>query len=339
VTCTPQLPAAGAVSSNPISCTVNCAGGGKLASAVALKPFTTSRLTITIKGTCVESVDNLPGGVTLQGASSTAGLQAPKSTTDPVLGISGSGVTLSSLTISHGVNALRVRGDGAATGNALVVEKASNANVLVNRGSLTLNNSTIEGSAGDGIDVEWGGFVHLNGGTVQNNANIGVNANFDGGADIEGAAVLVVEGVGTKVSANSVRGIGAVDGGSLLVQNGATVASNAGDGIRLSQGGFAKVKTKAIVRANTRNGIDVQSGNVTVGDSFGPAFIENNKGDGLSMRTNSVANFGNAGTKITGNGAWGIFCAGPPANPLLYGAPIGTVTGNAVGRIHCNTSP
>jgi hypothetical protein len=173
-------------------------------------------------------------------------------------------------------------------------------------------------------------------GTVTKN---GSGAGGEGGINVGTGGHVVVEGVGTKVSANSVRGIGVVDGGSLLVQNGATVASNAGDGIRLSQGGFAKVKTKAIVRANTRNGIDVQSGNVTVGDSFGPAFIENNERDGLFMRTNSVANFGNAGTKITGNGAWGIFCAGAPANPLLYGAPIGTVTGNAVGRIHCNTSP
>jgi hypothetical protein len=383
VTCTTSLPAAGGVTSNPLSCTVNCAGGGKLASAVALKPFTTSGLTITVKGTCVESVDHVPGGITIQGASSTAGLQAPKSTTDPVLGIGGSGVTLSNLTISGGVNALRLRSGAAVTGNDLMVEGASNANVLVNHGSLTLNTSTIEKSANNGINVAWGGVVFLNGGIVQQNKMAGINADDDGSADVFGGAILennglvgaaaahggavaitagtvtkngfgaggqggvnvgtgghvVVTGVGAKVLANSVRGIGVFDGGSLIVQDRATVASNAGDGIHLSQGGFVKVKTGAMVLSNTGKGIDVQSGNVTVGDSFGPAFVENNKGDGLFMRTNSVANFGNAGTKITGNGGWGIFCAGPPANPLRYGAPIGTVTGNTAGQIHCNTSP
>jgi hypothetical protein len=112
------LPAVGAVTSNPISCTVTCPSG-TVASAVALKPRTTSRLTITIKGICVESVDDLPGGITLQGASSSATLQAPSSSTDPVLGISGTGVDLDKLTITGGVNALRGHSGSAFTGTNL----------------------------------------------------------------------------------------------------------------------------------------------------------------------------------------------------------------------------
>lgn len=376
------LPAAGAVTSNPISCTVKCSAGGKLSDAIGLKPHTSSSLTITVSGICVESNDHVPGGITIQGPASGATLQAPGTTTDPVLGISG-GATLSNLTITGGLNALRVHPLGNVTGNNLVIEKASNADVLIDHGSLTLNTSTIENSGTDGIDVNWGGAVFLNGGTVRNNAQVGVNANFDGSADIFGGAVLqsngltgaqatqggallisaaaitkngfgaggegginigtgghaLVEGNTTTVSSNSVRGMGVFDGGAAHLQNGAAVASNSGDGIDLSQGGFVKVRLGAIVRGNTGNGIDVQSGNVTVGDNAGPAIIESNKGDGLFMRTNSVANFGNAGTKITGNGSWGIFCTGSPASPLLYGAPIGTVSGNKAGQIHCNTSP
>src|SRR5271170_7637419 len=79
------LPAAGAVTSNAISCAVNCAAGGTVASAVALKPRTTNRLTVTISGTCVASVDDLPDDITLQGKSSSATLRAPSATTDPVL--------------------------------------------------------------------------------------------------------------------------------------------------------------------------------------------------------------------------------------------------------------
>jgi hypothetical protein len=42
-----------------------------------MRPRTTSTLTVTINGTCVESVDHVPSGVTLQAGSSGATLQAP----------------------------------------------------------------------------------------------------------------------------------------------------------------------------------------------------------------------------------------------------------------------
>jgi hypothetical protein len=108
LTCQKPLPPEGHVTSNPIACTVSCANGGTVSSALALAPRTTAGLTITIKGTCVEAVDHVPGNVTLQGASSGDGLQAPAASSSPVLGINGAGVTLDNLTISGGVNALLV---------------------------------------------------------------------------------------------------------------------------------------------------------------------------------------------------------------------------------------
>ena len=96
-----------------------------MASALALAPRTTAGPTITIKGTCIEAVDQVPGNVTLQGASSGDGLQAPDASSNPVLGISGAGVTLDNLTISGGVNALLVRSGGTAVGNNLVIEGSS----------------------------------------------------------------------------------------------------------------------------------------------------------------------------------------------------------------------
>ena len=138
-----KVPPDGHVTSNPIACTLSCAKGGKLASALALTPRTTAGLTITIMGTCVEAVDQVPGNVTLQSASSGDGFQAPASSSNPVLGISGAGVTLDNLTISGGANALLVRNGAAAVGNNLEIEGSSIRNVLVN-GVLTLNSSTIE---------------------------------------------------------------------------------------------------------------------------------------------------------------------------------------------------
>jgi hypothetical protein len=101
------VPAAGAVTSNPISCTVACAALGTVASAVALAPRTTAGLTITIKGICAEQVDYLPGNVTLQGAAKGNGVRAPSVTTEPVLGSSGQRVVLDQLTVTGGVYALQ----------------------------------------------------------------------------------------------------------------------------------------------------------------------------------------------------------------------------------------
>lgn len=384
----PVLTSLGLVTSNPLSCTVNCSAGGKIALAVAMQPRTTSTLTITVNGTCVEAVDHVPSRVKLQAGSAGTTLQAPSASTDPVLGISGTGVTLTGLTISGGVNALRGRSGSAFTGNNLVIEGASNANVLLDHADLTLNTSTVENSAGDGIDAQYGSTLFLNGGTVQNNAVTGVNAVYDGSAQVFGGAVLqnngvqgvgggyggtahitagtvtnngfgsggsagmnsgtgghlVVEGSSTSVSGNNHNGILVDDGGTALVQNGATIANNLGNGIVLIQGAFAKVRLGAIVQGNAGNGIYAETGTVTVGDTAGAGItIQNNKGNGVLVRTNSLANFDNAGNQITGNSGWGVLCIGTSSNPLIYlplGTP-GTVSPNGAGPVStaCNVAP
>lgn len=296
------LPAPGVVTARPLVCSVDCTVGGTLREAIALRPRTTARISIGIKGTCVESNDHVPGGIIFVGGT----LQAPSDTTDPVLGISGSGVQINNVVISGGRTALRIRTGAAVTANAVRIENAANAGVVISHGSLALNFSTVEGSASDGVDVEWGGAVFLNHATVRNNGRNGVSV---------------------------------VDGGTALVEGGATIESNTGNGVLLSQGGFLKVGDSSIIRGNAGNGIYVESGNVAVGDADGPALVENNKGDGLFMRTNSVASFGNVDTKITGNSGHGILCARIPANPLLFN-PIGAVSGNGKApQVSCNISP
>jgi len=192
LSCQKGPPPEGHVTSNPIACIVNCARGGTVASALALAPRTTAGLTITIKGTCVEAVNQVSGNVTLQGASSGDGLQAPGASSNPVLGISGAGVTLDNLTLSGGVNALLVRSGATATGNNLVIEGSSSRNVLAN-GVITLNSSTIEDSSGDGIDALSGGVVFLNGGTVRNNSR---------GLQVGSGSYLLVD-AGTVISNNT----------------------------------------------------------------------------------------------------------------------------------------
>jgi hypothetical protein len=382
----PAEPSLALVTSNPISCIVNCSAGGTVASAAAMKPRTTNTLTITINGTCVESVDQVPSGVTLQAGSAGAILQAPSSSTDPVLGISGTGVAVNNLTISGGVNAVRGHSGAAFTGSNLLIEGASNADVLLDHAVVTLNTSTIQNSAGDGIDAFWASTVFLNGGAVQQNAGVGVDARYDGNAEVFGGAVLQnnaldgayaehggavditagtvtknasagggsagigvgtgghvhVTGSSTTVVSNAGNGI-KLTGGSALVDNGATVANNSRNGLHILEGGTAKVRG-AVVQGNGRNGIDVENGTVTVGDTgtaAGPVTIQNNKGNGIFLRTNSVTVLDNSLNQIINNTGWGILCTGAPSNPLIYeplGTP-GTVSGNGAGQISCNVSP
>jgi hypothetical protein len=293
-----KLPKAGFAISDPISCTVNCSAGGTIASALALRPQTTSTLTVTIQGTCVESVDHVPGGVILQAAPSGATLQAPSSSTDPVLGISGTGVTLDNLTISGGVNALRGRSGSAFTGNNLLVEGASNADILLNHAAVNLNASTIQNSAGDGIDANYGSTVFLNGGAVQQNARTGVFASFDGSADVFGAAVL---------QKNGVAGAGADKGGTVNI-SAATVTKNAFSsagiaGINVSGGQVTLQGSSSVVSSNNVNGIEVyDNGSIVVENG---AMVANNSGNGLFVLQGGFAKV-RQGAIVQGNSANGI---------------------------------
>jgi Right handed beta helix region len=371
-----KVPPEGHVTSNPIACTVSCAKGGKVASALALGPRTTAGLTITINGTCVEAVDQVPGNVTLQGASSGDGLQAPAASSNPVLGISGAGVTLDNLTISGGVHALWVHSGASAAGTNLEIEGSSTANVLAN-GIITLNSSTMEGSAGDGIDVLSAGTVFLNGGTVRNNSrginigggsylaanagavisdNTGIGIELSGGsltvfaATIEGnsnSGVLVFgEGLAFiaspgVVSSNARDGV-QVYGGSARVFGG-VISNNARYGISVFNSGTAILDNGAVITANAMDGVFVEDGTVNVGDGDGSATIQSNPANGIYLKTNSVGLFNNNGNQIVSNSGWGILCDGPPANPLIAIGPaastIGTVSGNGAGQISCNLAP
>jgi hypothetical protein len=361
-----KVPPDGHVTSNPITCTLSCAKGGKLASALALAPRTTAGLTITIGGTCVEAVDQVPGNVTLQGASSGDGLQAPAASSNPVLGISGTGVTLDNLMISGGAIALWVHSGASAVGINLEIEGSSVRNVFAN-GIITLNSSTVENSKGDGITALSGGIVFLNGGTVRSNSRgilIGsasyvdalggavISDNTGHGADDTGSLSVIA----ATIEGNGLDGIHVANGGNAFVANNGIVRSNARDGINVSSGtartaggvisnnarygvsvfysGTAILDTGAVVTSNAMDGVFVEDGTVNVGNGDGSATIQSNPANGIYLKTNSVGFFNNAGNKIVSNSGWGILCDGAPANPLIAIGPagaIGTVSGNGAG--------
>jgi hypothetical protein len=373
-----KVPPEGHVTSNPIACTVSCAQGGTVASALALAPRTTAGLTVTIKGTCIEAVDHVSGNVTLQGALSGDGLQAPATSSNPVLGISGADVTLDNLTISGGANALWIHSGASAVGTNLEIEGSSIRNVFVN-GVITLNSSTIENSKGDGITAFSGGIVFLNGGTVRNNArgfSVGSGSYLDalGGAiiaDNTGGHGALVNGslavIAATIEGNSPDGVHLFNGGTAVIAGAGVVRSNARDGVNVMGGsvevdgaisnnarhgifvlnsGTAIIDDGGVVTSNAANGVLLEDGTVQVGSggvSGGAAgAIQSNGANGIYLKTNSVGFFNDAGNQIVGNSGWGILCDGPPANPLIAIGPagtIGTVSGNGAGQIACNIAP
>lgn len=237
---------------NPISCTVNCAQGGTIASALSLRARSTNNFTITINGTCVESVDQVPSGVTLQAGASGATLQAPSASTFPVLGISGTGVILNNLTVLGGAYTLQGHPGAAFTGNNLVIEGASNADVLLDHAVVTLNNSTIQNSAGDGISAYYGSTVFLNGGVVQKNANWGITAAYDASAGVDFGAII--QNNGTETSGTG--GAQATWGGSISV-NAGTVQNNVGTfaGLFAAENGSLSLGSSGSVINNAGNGV------------------------------------------------------------------------------------
>ena len=371
------VPAAGRVTSNPISCVVTCARGGTLAAALALRPRTTSTLTVTIKGICHEADDSVPGGVTLQGAAAGDGLSAPSSSANPVLAIRGNYVFLNNLTITGGVRPLWVLAGGAATGNNLVISGGAGLDVLVN-GILSLNNPTIENSAADGIDADFDGTVYLDGGTVEKNAGWGVfvawgatvdvfggavvSNNTNGGAlaktggslnvgdgaiennpalgiELANGGVAQLNGSSAVVQSNALDGV-QVFGGSLQVFGG-VVTGNSGNGISVFNSGTALLTNGAEISSNAADGVFVEDGTVSVGSLAGSATIESNGTNGIYLRTNSVATFGNSGNQVVNNTGWGVLCAAAPGDPLIdidATGGLGSISGNGAGQNGCSTA-
>jgi hypothetical protein len=326
-----QIPVPPGVTSDPIALSVNCGAGGKVAQAVSLKPLTTSRLTITIQGTCTEAVDNLPGGVTLQAASSGDGLQAPSSSTDPVLGISGTGIMLNGLTITGGVTGLRGRSGAAFTGNNLVIQGASNTNVLMNHSVATLNNPTIQNSSNDGLEVYWSSTIFLNGGSVQQNAGYGINAGYAASVDVFGGAVLQSNGLG---------GAQAFDGAAVYVSNATvtkngTASSGATGGLEAGTGGHVRVSgSNTSIVSNTVDGISAfRGGSVAIDNA---ATVANNSRHGVLIYS-GAAGFVRAGLVISGNGANGIYLESGEMT-IGDGSGPATIQGNGQNGIFMRTN-
>jgi hypothetical protein len=327
-----QIPVPPGVTSDPIEVTVNCSSGGTVTQALALKYLTTNRLTITINGTCTEAIDTGLSGYTLQGGSSGGALQAPSSSTNPVLGISGQHVTLTNLTISGGVNTVIGRHGGQFSGNNLVIQGGSNSDLQLNGATADLAGSTFQNSGNDGIEAYWGATLFLNGGTVQQNAGIGINAGYASRVDVFGGAVL---------QSNGFAGGQAFDGAAIYVSD-ATITKNAtgsgfgpAGGLEAGTGGHVRVSgSNTSVVSNTLDGVAVYRGGSAAIDNA--ATIANNSQNGVKIYSGG-AGFVRAGSVIKGNGANGIYLESGEMT-IGDGSGPATIQGNGQNGIFLRTN-
>jgi len=339
----------------PINLTVRCGQGEKVANALGLGMNRSGRLTITIEGTCIESVTISRDDVTLVGASPGDGLQAPDATSNPVQVTGAQRVTLSQLRLQGGIQGLAVTHGAAVSASNLSVVGA-NWGIGVDGAVFQCGDCTVEGNS-MGVGVNLGSRVALWHSTVRNNDHHGVFVN--------GGSVLLNN---TTVERNAGAGVFGWNGGQIGV-SGSTIKGNLGGGITLQlatvqvdQGSFITGNSQSGIglyfgaRANLRHvtiedndgGVTANGGSVVLlgGDTEATAtIIRGNHGDGVQLHDTSVAGASNTnGVQITANTQQGVFCAPTPAvaqittagGPSSYSLNAQNVFGNIVGpQISC----
>ena len=212
----------------PANVTVNCSQGQTIDGALAANAAATS-VQITVQGTCTESVGINQDNVTLQAGSAGAGIQAPSANQDVIDINDARHVMVQGLTLTGGNAGINASG-GDFQANDLHITDASNG---VNAGGEAfgyLTNVSIDG------------------------CNDGVNA---------GAAEIGV--TGGSITGCQGFGVIAQDGGSVILNGGATVTAARQD-VVAQYGGTVEIGDATISNA-TNTDVFAFGGSITVAGS------------------------------------------------------------------------
>lgn len=355
------------VTPGPAERTVDCSAGETVSGALAQTSAAPS-VTITIRGTCAESIFLRRDNVTLQGAMPADGLSAP-GPGGVVLSLNGAQRTqLRNMKITGGSSGIwAVEGARFSTFN-LSVHGFSNTGILVGTNSVAnLSNTTVTGGKG-GVDVGEGATATINGGTISGarffnvHARGGASVSLGGGALVTGSGFHGAQadtGGSITVGAATIQdsagtGLFAFQGGSVAAFNGSLIKDNRQGGVganagvaqisggRVSgnspmgtlayNGGALTIQDGAVVEDNTGSGVQLGVASTL---AVQQATIRRNTGHGISANDTSV--IGGQGNEIVDNGGWGVWCQGPPAVAMISTAPggLGNISGNAAGDENC----
>ena len=270
----PAMPLASAQTLPPTNLNVNCnVGGSVMRTLNGLAAILPQPIVLHISGVCTEAVTITRNDVTLQGNSTSDGLQAP-SANATVLTLNGSlRTTLNQLMVTGGNQGIFAENGASFIATGILVTGAQATPVSVNANSNgALQNSTVQNATQEALHVVNGGTLVVSGGTVQNSVSFasqvhgghlwlsgGViiqNAGFQGlsvdgsgsieidGATIEGVpnnnCIFAFTGGTVRIigSSNLIRNCGtglAVDGGRAEMSGG--IVTTSGGGISVSNGG------------------------------------------------------------------------------------------------------
>lgn len=278
---------ASAASVQPITLTVDCSKGQKISDAVTRGDWS-KPVTITVRGTCNESVFIARDGVTLQGDPRFgATVNAPGPNTDTI-SVAANGVAITGLTVTGGRYGIWAR----------------------RQSEVAINKSTISGSASHGIRAVNAALRIGDGTTIEHSGDSGLSIEMGGSVDVSNCQIGDNAEEGIYVTSNSVVNV-----------NNATISANGGHGVLLdsgSQGNFSYVEifnnaTGILVSASQANivhgnfihdnhgqGVNAQMGAVIAVD--GSTITHNEQGGVVGYLGSTVVMHGNEVTDNTGTG-------------------------------------
>jgi hypothetical protein len=291
----------------PVEAAVDCGSGGTIAQALAANAEGDGLLTITVTGTCVETVRIARSNVVLKGQGA-ALIQAPTGALFIVnVDDNVSNVTISDLTVA-GISTAAVlaqKGAHAVLKNATIQQAGAGVMALDN-GVLDVTGSTIR-TNNNGVYAARGGVVSISNSTVEGNS-IGVLAWKAGTVNLTSSLPdYALASVGPIVQ-NNTTGVVARSGGFIELAD-TTIQNNAQNGIVVDSGGTAHFFSQLNGTGNRVSG---------------------NPGNGIIAFRNSSLVFSDNTNTITANGR-GIVCAGNPS--YIVPPAFSGVTGNQFGDI------
>jgi hypothetical protein len=214
---------------------------------------------------------------------------------------------------------------------------------IYNRGTLTLNNSTV---ANNTAGANGGGILNRGNATLTNSTVSGNTANVDGGGiDNESGGTLTLNGstVSGNTANNDGGGIDNESGGALTLNSSTVSGNNAGnDGGGIWNAGTATLNSST-VRDNLANAVGGGIFNLGIlglnNSTVGPNNTAGDNGGGIlnggdATLTDSTV-LGNAATGVPPNDGWGggIFNAGPGTNFATLTLTNSTIGPNNSARL------
>lgn len=232
---------------------VDCTQGQTIASALEQTVGRRELFTIRITGVCTENVSVIRGRIRFVGAGTGATIQAANANQPVisfVMGYSKDGyLSLNNLTITGGSSGVNVNlGNMLFVNGCVISNNSSGINISANSITRILG-TVIENNAGDAVNGNGDAYISIGGGTqIQNNGGHGLRLQSSS-ADVSGSTQITNNGAGigtiglyagsklrlsNATIANNTRGIFAVNGSQVWLDNGAVITGNQGNGIAVN---------------------------------------------------------------------------------------------------------